>query len=696
MNKVNRYIDERKESPVEETKKDPNEKAGQPVKETKQGNENAGQPAEETKKDSENAGQPAEEMKKDSENSGQPAETAGKNPKSSGRLVTFGRLVFESIPEMYGFQLLTGILLALLSFFLGWLVNLVAEAGGSAFTTSNIRDYVLSWRGPVLLVLGIIMVAVFVIFEIFANIYMCDDIICGRQVKIRGEIGKGFRAMKKFINPGGIGILVYILIAVPLVGIGFSISLTSQFRIPNFIMDFIRARPLLYAGYIAALILLLIIGIRWLFCLHAVLVDGMKPAEAKKTSVKIMKEHWKEFLPLMLGIIVLIFLINLAFGLLLKIPELHLEAAGSSLPRHYYVDFKSFINKTATDLDYDMAVYRFISTFVVIAGSFLMYILAMISTSYLLLRFTRCYYEYTREPSELWPERVKRSRYFTKVLVVIGSLVGLLILSFFIGLKFNQVVSRDEPVKVIAHRAGGVMAPENSLEGLELAISHSCYGSETDAQRTSDGYYIINHDNDFSRLCGVKKKPGELTLEETRKLTITDPATGKTAPVPTVEEMLDMVKGRIKLFLELKGESADRQMADDLVKLIREKDCIGDVALISLDASVIEYVESTYPEFETGILLFAGIGDISRLNCDLLIMEEDMGTEDRIALIHDSGKQAIVWTVNTEDSMHKFLDSSCDAVITDQVELAEKVQAELDQRSDFQIIRDKFSNLFDD
>ena len=101
MNKVNRYIDERKESPVEETKKDPNEKAGQPVKETKQGNENAGQPAEETKKDSENAGQPAEEMKKDSENSGQPAETAGKNPKSSGRLVTFGRLVFESIPEMY-------------------------------------------------------------------------------------------------------------------------------------------------------------------------------------------------------------------------------------------------------------------------------------------------------------------------------------------------------------------------------------------------------------------------------------------------------------------------------------------------------------------------------------------------------------------------------------------------------------------
>ena len=252
LNRHDQY-NERTELPVEEMKKDHNEKAGQSVS----------------------------EMKKDGEYTGQPAETAGKDPKSNRHFVTFGRLVFESIPEMYGFQLLTGILLALLASFLGWLVNLVAEAGGSAFTTSNIRDYVLSWRGPVLLVLGIIMVAVFVIFEIFANIYMCDDIICGRQVKIRGEIAKGFRAMRKFINPGGIGILVYIIIAVPLVGIGFSVSLTSQFRIPNFIMDFIRARPLLYAGYIAALILLLIIGIRWLFCLHAVLVDGMKPGEAK-------------------------------------------------------------------------------------------------------------------------------------------------------------------------------------------------------------------------------------------------------------------------------------------------------------------------------------------------------------------------------------------------------------------------------
>jgi glycerophosphoryl diester phosphodiesterase len=485
-------------------------------------------------------------------------------------------------------------------------------------------------------------------------------------------------------------------VAVPLVGVGFSVSLTSRFRIPNFIMDFIRARPLLYAGYIALLIVLLIMGIRWLFCLHAVLVDDMKPAEAKKASVKIMKEHWKEFIPLMLGVIVILFLINLAFGLLLKLPEAGLESAGVSLPHHYYVDFKSFTDKTATDLDYQMAGYRFISTFVVIAGAFLMYILAMISSSYLLLRFTRCYWEYTREPSELWPERVKKSRYFTKVLVVIASLVGLLVLSFFIGLKFNQVVGRDEPVKIIAHRAGGVMAPENSLEGVEAAIFHKCYGTETDTHRTSDGYYIINHDSDFSRLCGVAKKPEELTLEEVKKLTITDPATGKTAPVPTVEEMLDVSKGRIKLFLELKGESADKQMAEDLVKMIREKDCVGDVVLISLDGNLIEYIETTYPEFETGILMFAGIGDVSRLKCDLLIMEEDMGTEERILLIHESGKQAIVWTVNTEDSMHRFFDSSCDAVITDQVELAEKVQAEMDQRSDFQIIRDKFSNIFDD
>ena len=129
--------------------------------------------------------------------------------------------------------------------------------------------------------------------------------------------------------------------------------------------------------------------------------------------------------------------------------------------------------------------------------------------------------------------------------------------------------------------------------------------------------------------------------------------------------MLDVVRGREKLFLELKGETADRRMADDLVRIIREKDCVNDVVLISLKYGVMDYLKTRYPESETGILIFGGIGDVSHLNCDIIIMEEEMTSDTRIARIHANGKRAFVWTVNTEAGLYRALRSDCDGIITD-------------------------------
>jgi hypothetical protein len=40
--------------------------------------------------------------------------------------------------------------------------------------------------------------------------------------------------------------------------------------------------------------------------------------------------------------------------------------------------------------------------------------------------------------------------------------------------------------------------------------------------------------------------------------------------------------------------------------------------------------------------------------------------------------------------MHHFLDSEIDAVITDRIGMAEEVQAQLDDRTDLEILEDKF------
>ena len=44
--------------------------------------------------------------------------------------------------------------------------------------------------------------------------------------------------------------------------------------------------------------------------------------------------------------------------------------------------------------------------------------------------------------------------------------------------------------------------------------------------------------------------------------------------------------------------------------------------------------------------------------------------------------------------MYKFLDSSCDGIITDQIEMAERVQETLDNRTDMKLLQDKLEDFW--
>lgn len=605
--------------------------------------------------------------------------------------ISFRKLAIQALPEMWSFQFMGMLIMLIPISILARIINTVAGMGGGALTTANLRAFLFSWKAPVLLVLGFLLVLVYVVWEIFAKIYLCDDILNGRKASIIQELKKGIQALRLFLSPTGILILIYIFIAVPLCGIGFSISLTSKFHIPNFIMDVIWTKPVYAIGYIAGILLLIWFGYRSVFVLHEVLLDGKNPKEGRRESVSLIKAHGKAFVLGIIKVILIIILIQAAAYLLLNyIPGICLEKIGRGIPDVPATDL--FLEEGFEDAR-TMVTYRIVCSFIVLMGFYLISIITLLCDAYFLLRFTRTYLGYVKEDPSDWLERPRKARYRRKVIGMIAVMILVLIFSVFMGILFDIVFHTDEKVNIIAHRAGGTMASENSLEGLQAAIEHNCYASEIDIHRTKDGYYIINHDDDFKRLTGVAKKPKDMTLAEIRELRIKDTTgSGAMLPVPTLEEMLDTIKGKEKLFIELKGETADRQMVDDVVRIVREKDCLEDAVLISLKYDVIDYAETEYPEFETGTLFFAGLGDVSKLNCDLLIMEEESASDDRILQIHNAGKQAIVWTVNHETGMYHFLDSPVDGVITDEIELAERVQKQLDERTDLKIIQDKVFN----
>ena len=602
------------------------------------------------------------------------------------------RSYFGVAVEIWRYRIISILLLAAPALLLDNLMSALVDSSGAPITTANMEQ-MFSWRLPVYIILSVAMIMVFIVFEILGQIHLSNDILRGQESHVFREIGKGFKSVKHFLSPKGLLIALFITVAVPLCGIGFSISLTESFRMPNFIMSVIFSKPLLAILYIAGIAALVIVAIRWIFAIHAMLLDDMKAGDALKRSVSLVKANWKDLFKKFIIIIIYSALILIASHFVCKVlPDYIMKIVGQDLPAGQVID----VTKGGlTAADGSVMGYRIAGALCILLGRYVNTFVILLVASNIMVKLTERYFVYTgREPEKSTEHSEKR--FVLRKVAFFAVLGGIAAGAVLIGVFYSQIplFDKDSIPRIIAHRTGGNMASENSLEGVDESVKMEVYAAETDIQRTKDGKYVINHDKSFARLTGVDKKPDEMTLEEVKELRIKDTTgSGALLEVPTMEELLDRCKGRITAFVEFKGASVDEQMADDAVSAARERDMTDEVVFISLDYDVLDYTKKTYPEFKTGVLIFGGFGDISKMNCDMILMEEDMSTFWQILQMKMAGKQTGVWTVNKEDGMTRFMNSGADYIITDEIPMALRIQEELKKRTDVEIMRDRIEFL---
>ena len=602
------------------------------------------------------------------------------------------RSYFGVAVEIWRYRIISILLLAAPALLLDNLMSALVDSSGAPITTANMEQ-MFSWRLPVYIILSVAMIMVFIVFEILGQIHLSNDILRGQESHVFREIGKGFKSVKHFLSPKGLLIALFITVAVPLCGIGFSISLTESFRMPNFIMSVIFSKPLLAILYIAGIAALVIVAIRWIFAIHAMLLDDMKAGDALKRSVSLVKANWKDLFKKFIIIIIYSALILIASHFVCKVlPDYIMKIVGQDLPAGQVID----VTKGGlTAADGSVMGYRIAGALCILLGRYVNTFVILLVASNIMVKLTERYFVYTgREPEKSTEHSEKR--FVLRKVAFFAVLGGIAAGAVLIGVFYSQIplFDKDSIPRIIAHRTGGNMASENSLEGVDESVKMEVYAAETDSQRTKDGKYVINHDKSFARLTGVDKKPDEMTLEEVKELRIKDTTgSGALLEVPTMEELLDRCKGRITAFVEFKGASVDEQMADDAVSAARERDMTDEVVFISLDYDVLDYTKKTYPEFKTGVLIFGGFGDISKMNCDMILMEEDMSTFWQILQMKMAGKQTGVWTVNKEDGMRRFMNSGADYIITDEIPMALRIQEELKKRTDVEIMRDRIEFL---
>ena len=129
------------------------------------------------------------------------------------------------------------------------------------------------------------------------------------------------------------------------------------------------------------------------------------------------------------------------------------------------------------------------------------------------------------------------------------------------------------------------------------------------------------------------------------------------------------------------------------VDMVKEYKMEDEVVLVSLKYDLINYIETKYPEIQTGFLTFASVGKTAKLNCDYIGLEEESATVDAIDAIHKEGKKALVWTANEKGSQKHFLCTKVDGLITDNVTQAIGLASELEHRSDLERMVDKIKTI---
>ncbi|MCW6652202.1 glycerophosphoryl diester phosphodiesterase membrane domain-containing protein [Aerococcaceae bacterium NML210727] len=583
------------------------------------------------------------------------------------------------------YQLLTKSILALIVFPIFRLVldYLLQSTGRANISSGDYLSFLLSIQGVGFLLAALVVLVVLIAVDVNAFIIM-SALIYEQRVKMTAKtmLIVALKSLRNFMKPSGILVMLYIALVVPLVGVGVGVSATKNFEIPNFITDVIFKNSLYTSLYVGVLVLLTVITVRYIFFFHYLLIENQSVIHSLKNAAGLMKRHWKKFIVEFFGKLTLLLvgltIITLVIIVLVVSP---IQVVSDEFMRRSFTIFS-----------------------LMTVGEIIAYVTLM-SVPIICSRLTRLFYEFNREEGvevrvrfvanaqELGEESFAKIRLRTKLALsafVTAVLAFNLLMSVVLGLYFNEIFRVNRPIDIVAHRGGGDLAAENSILGLQRAIEEGARWSEIDVQRTQDGHYIINHDATFKRVSDVDQSSSELTLAEIEQLKVKDlfNANGTAEKVATLDEFLDASKGKIGLFIELKGSTADEQMVDDVVEMVKAKNMQKEVALLSLDYGLIQYVEVNYPEMDTGFLYFFSIGDTKSMVGDILIMEEAEATPDKVSEIKDAGKKAIVWTVNKEESIDKFVNSDVDGIITDYVVKVKEGMVRRDNRSDIEIILD--------
>ena len=149
---------------------------------------------------------------------------------------------------------------------------------------------------------------------------------------------------------------------------------------------------------------------------------------------------------------------------------------------------------------------------------------------------------------------------------------------------------------VFAHRGyHDEKYPENSIPAFKKALRYK-YNIELDVHLTKDEKIVVFHDFSLKRMCGIDKKIEDLTYKQIIKYNLLNTK----YKIPLLDEVLDLVSGKVTLLIETKTKMHDGRLEEKLSELLDKYN--GKFAIQSFSPFSIYWFKKNRPNYLRGLL----------------------------------------------------------------------------------------------
>lgn len=224
--------------------------------------------------------------------------------------------------------------------------------------------------------------------------------------------------------------------------------------------------------------------------------------------------------------------------------------------------------------------------------------------------------------------------------------------------------------RIIAHRCGGALAPENTLSGLRISARLGCRGVEFDAMLSADGVPVLIHDETLERTSSGRGRVADTRVADLAVLDagIRHHRAFAGEPVPTLMQALEACADLgLWANVEIKPSLGCESETGRLVA--RTATGHGNVLLSSFSIEALRQAAIVAGDLPRALLIDAAADDSVPLMRELgaigLHVPAHLLTAELLQSVRKAGSALACYTVNRRDEAERLLVNGAAAVFTD-------------------------------